>query len=517
MLGQIAVERGFLDAEELDAYLATQRCPNGEDGPRQPIGALLLREGVLTSSQVVDLLREQRRRNLRCLFEDWTESAPDDALKLLTDPARHVDGFVLVERIGEGGMGVVWKSWDTKLRRWVAVKVLHGESGPEIARFMREAYAAGRLRHPAIVPVHRVAESEGRPYLVMDYIEGGSLDGRTLAPPDAARLVVQVARAVAYAHRRGVIHRDLKPANLLTDRAGRVYVTDFGLAKFGDTASREHKKPAGLRTVTGAAMGTPAYMPPEQALARPLEIDVRSDVYGLGATLYRLLTGHAPFAGGSPAEIILKVLREPPRPPRAIDAAIPRPLEAIVLKCLEKGRDRRYQDADALAEDLDRFLRGEPVEARTSVMLRAVSRMKRVKLRLAGAATVAVVSFVAALALTGAFRREAPPPADAGLPRTLESRGRLHIEIGDLRRAKGEDPVESYRAAVDDLSAAIRVQPRASAHAARAEAWERLAALRTSAGRDPAEERREAAKDYGAVLAIDPTDPAARAGLQRVR
>jgi len=216
-LGQLAVEKGYLRSEELDELLRTQAEGEGDEASHAQIGALLLQKGILSPEQIVDLLREQRRRNLLSLFDQWSEGGPEEVLRFLADPSRHLDDYVLIRKIGSGGTGTVWKAWDQKLRRWVAVKILRGETGPELRRFLREAYAAGRLRHPNLISVHKVSEHEGRPFLVMDFIDGSSLEGRLMEPLEATRLMIIISRAMHYAHQRGVIHRDLKPANLLVD------------------------------------------------------------------------------------------------------------------------------------------------------------------------------------------------------------------------------------------------------------------------------------------------------------
>jgi serine/threonine protein kinase len=276
---------------------------------------------------------------------------------------RFFGNYELLEKIGQGGMGVVYKARQRGLKRVVALKmILSGsDAGPqELARFRREAEALGHLSHPNIVPIYDVGEHEGRAYFSLEYIEGGSLARRLDATPwparRAAALVETLARAVHVAHKAGLVHRDLKPANILLTADATPKITDFGLAKRVDGDS-------GL-TASNAIMGTPSYMAPEQAKGKTKDVGPAADIYALGATLYELLTGRPPFKAETPLDTIAQVHGEDPAPPRSLYSKVPRDLEAICLKCLEKEPRRRYASALALAIDLRRFLDGEAVRAR---------------------------------------------------------------------------------------------------------------------------------------------------------
>lgn len=285
---------------------------------------------------------------------------------------RYFGDYELLAEIARGGMGVVYKARQTSLNRIVAVKmILAGQlaSQSDIRRFHAEAEAAANLQHPNIVVIHEVGEHEDRHYFSMDYVEGQNLASLVREGPlpavKAAELVKTIADAIQYAHHRGILHRDLKPQNVLIDEQGRPRVTDFGLAKRTGVDS-------GL-TQTGAVMGSPSYMPPEQATGRADQVGPHSDVYSLGAILYELLTGKAPFVGESTLVTLRKVVEEEPVQPSSCNPLVPPDLETICLKCLEKKPERRYHTARALAEEFERFLNHEPILARPPSEWRKVS------------------------------------------------------------------------------------------------------------------------------------------------
>ena len=291
-----------------------------------------------------------------------TSAGSVDTVSIATFPRRFGD-YELLERIASGGMGVVYKARQLSVDRVVALKMIIGgqlATEAEVLRFHAEAQAAAHLDHPNIVPIYEVGEHEGRHYFTMKFIEGGNLAAQVERlrkdPVTAARLLADCAVAVHHGHRRGILHRDLKPANILLDDEGRPHVSDFGVAKRMDAGS-------GL-TQSGTVLGTPAYMAPEQAAGRVKDITTAADVYSLGAILYELLTGQPPFSADAPHETLRLVMEEAPRPPRSIDEDVDRDLETICLKCLDKDRRLRYRSAEELAEELRRYVHGDPIRAR---------------------------------------------------------------------------------------------------------------------------------------------------------
>lgn len=281
----------------------------------------------------------------------------------LSPSQRMMGDYELLEQIGAGGMGVVFKARHRTLNRIDALKMIRSgslASAAELKRFRTEAQAAARLQHPNVVAIHQVGEEAGQVFFSMDYIEGKSLaeliKSKPLPPVRAAEYVKTITEAVQYAHERGVLHRDLKPANVLIDGSDQPRITDFGLARqveFDSDLSR-----------SGDALGTPGYMPPEQAAGRRNEIGPASDVYALGALLYDLLTGRPPFRADTAVETLRQVLETEPAPPRLLNRSVPLDLDTICLKCLNKEPSRRYASAGELAEELKCFLKNEPIKAR---------------------------------------------------------------------------------------------------------------------------------------------------------
>jgi serine/threonine protein kinase len=343
LLGAIALEWNLLDPERLREALQ-EKEETLRSGRNTFLGQILLERGAVTAADLARLLQEQSRRS--------------------AGPGLTFTRYEVTEKLGEGATAVVYKARDRELGRWVALKVLRDSVGlSDIARqrFQREARVTAGLDHPYVVTVHDAGQENGYFFQVMEFVEGRPLaeilktkefEERTLL-----ELIRKVAQGVGEAHRRGIVHRDLKPANILVTTSGEPKVGDFGLAHLADSASE--------LTRTGAVLGTPLYMSPEQVVGRSDLVSPRSDVYSLGAILYEILAGRPPHVGETLPEIYRMIKEEDPVPLDRLSPQVSRDLHAIVKKTLEKDPEARYQDATLLAEDLRRYLAGESIQARS--------------------------------------------------------------------------------------------------------------------------------------------------------
>jgi hypothetical protein len=312
-----AVNEKLISADQL------QECIAEQDRSGRPLDEILVERGFLKADDVTRL----RAPAMPAEVHNW-----------VSNPERQLGHYILVSLLGTGGMAEVWKAWDRSLGRWVAVKYLKREVGHPSQRIEREGRMAGQLSHPSIISIFERGQHEGRPYLVMPFVDG--LPPKSPLPPrEAARLALEVARALAHAHEAGIIHRDVKPANILVESQGRVVLADFGLAILDDAV-----------TSKWAMSGTPEYASPEQIRGDPL--DPRTDIYSLGATLYHLLSGRPPFMGAGPDEITEKVLHEEPPPLR--DA--PKALAASVKRAMSRNREDRHASITQLATELEAFI-----------------------------------------------------------------------------------------------------------------------------------------------------------------
>jgi serine/threonine-protein kinase len=342
------------------------------------------------------------------LQEDEPTQVPVPVARLTSSPPmavarsrpKMIGTYEVLDVLGRGGMGVVYKAFQPSLKRVVALKMIVDAlaEATALARFRAEAEAVAQLQHPNIIQIYEIGEHEGRPFLSLEYVDGGTLSKKLTRmlpmPREAAQMVEVLARAMHFAHQRGIIHRDLKPSNILLTREGTLKISDFGLAKQTRTDAGDA---AGPVTRTGDVVGTPSYMAPEQASGLKRLIGPATDVYALGVILYELLTGQPPFASDLPMVAMRRVVMEEPLPPSRLQPRVPRDLETICLTCLEKKPQHRYASAEALADDLRAFLAGDAIRARPASPLERLARWARHQ------PTTAVLLVVAVVALVGAL------------------------------------------------------------------------------------------------------------------
>lgn len=442
VFGDLVVSQGLCSRERVEECLALLRNLAGEGAESLPrLGEMLVQKGYLSPLTGVPTVVVPPPT-----IRD-PDALPRPAAVAARTPANVIGRYIRVSHIGEGGMGEVWRAWDQDLRRWVAMKFLKSVDPQEIARFQREAHTAAKLNHPNLVAVYDVGSHEGRLFLAMQFIDGPTLGS---LPKSRLRLHVELVRdaalALQYAHDHGIVHRDIKPHNLMVeglDRKPRVYVMDFGLAKptTSDVAI----------SASGTVVGTPAYMPPEQAIGG-YGVGPRSDVYSLGATLFHVLTGHAPFQDSVVYDLLRKVVEDEPPPIRELNPEIDADLAAVIRKCLEKLPDDRYASAQALADDLGRWLAGDPVQASRPTLVRRIVRRIRKRKALFSTLSAAIAGLVF-LGLFTAYRWRASSRVQSR-ERSLE-RARLHVEGGRRRieEMRVHQTREGYRPQdLEDLS-----------------------------------------------------------------
>jgi len=384
-LGELAVQRGLISRSQLAEALTdlTARLEQSENPSSDTLTLItvLLSKGWLQPDQVSELLRQQLPPDEPARPAGDLPAEVEQAMRF---PDSRFAKYTIVRLLGTGGMGAVYMAWDNELRRFIALKFLTVGTEENIRRFIREAQTAARLNHPNIAQVYDAGSHDNRHFIAMEYVDGLTLDTlpegvRRGEIDKIVRIMRDVAQAVDYAHSKGIIHRDLKPQNVMIDDLLKPRIMDFGLARAVTTEELRTRQadPARKITVSGTIVGTPNFVAPEQARGDNDRLDPRTDVYALGATLFALVTGVPPFNANTPLDTIMEVLqREPPRP-SASNAAVSRDLETVILKCLEKEPVYRYQNAREVADELQRILSGEPVQARSASLAEMIHRLVR--------------------------------------------------------------------------------------------------------------------------------------------
>jgi len=461
-LHRVAVDKGFITEAQLDE-LATQQRTTGSDLTlpmvQIPLTCRECRHAVTMPLEIAVRDRRCHQCSGRLESKDAGErttrapkSVPPEVVAASQDPRNSFGRYVLLGKLGQGAMGEVHKGWDTQLNRIVALKVPKGADEEQIRRFYLEAKGAGRLTHPNIASIYEVAETNSRHFIAMQFVNGKTAEQRTASTAakvevkEVVRWVRDAALGAHYAHEQGVIHRDIKPANIMVDHDDRVYIMDFGLAK--DYSSD------GDQTVSGVILGTPAFMAPEQAAGHVNEIDARSDVYSLSATLYVLVSGRKPFAGASVSELLVNILTTEPMRLREVMPSLPWQVEAIVARGMRRDKADRYATAKELAADLTRYLSGEAIQAQHDTLrFLMATRLRKWRPAAIGLALVAVV--IAGVAVFGARDRKPPSvpewgPVYAEVARAVRSED-FKEDVASSWMAKAAREFPAKRADVETL------------------------------------------------------------------
>ena len=459
---RLAAEKGYITESQAESTLIEVRERLQKAGLydlEDPSLEVVIPDHLLRDDTLARLARE-----LGLEDEDWQPLDPsasdaDDGSELLGGdpfevfPVPGWDRYEFIDFIGRGGMGDVFKARDPRLGRFVALKFLRRDDPDQVQRFLREAKVQAKVEHENLCPVYEVGDAKGHSYIAMQYVAGGSIKeiGDLVDLHQKEEIMVDVADALHAAHQAGLIHRDIKPANILVDRtpegAWHPYVVDFGIAREVDTPNE--------LTVSGMVLGTPAFCSPEQVRGETSKLDRRTDVYGIGATLYWFLTGQSPYSGAYP-EVVAGVAERDPVPPHRIEPTIPVDLETIVLKCLEKEQERRYSSAREVSEDLRRFLNREPITARRASIFYKLNKRIRKHPGLVTAAVIVALSFAA----LGAFslRANLRTRRQAAIAQTLTEQAK---EIEGFARVAAMMPLHDRtpeRSAIRERMAAIEAE-----------------------------------------------------------
>ncbi|MBI4245451.1 MAG: protein kinase, partial [Planctomycetes bacterium] len=380
-LGKLLTQKGIITDQQFEQACEELEKLIENESKDVSLTNILIEKGYTTIHKIEQAFKD----------EGIFDNIPEEVRALIGKEENYIGRYVKIKEIGRGGMGQVFKAYDTSLKRFVAIKLMDSVSDDSRARFLREAETLAQLRHPNIVPVYEIGVHNGKFFIAMQFIDGTTLDlliGR-LAVRDYMKIAENISGAIEYAHSNNIVHRDLKPQNILIDKNGATYVTDFGIAK----------KIESTMTQTGDILGTPHYMSPEQAQGN--KIDTSTDIYSLGATLYHCVTGQKPFESDSGLHLINKIVENDPESPTKINPKIHKDVSLIIMKCLQKDPLRRYKTISELKDDLNRYNNGEPVLARpVSPIYMLSKKIRKNRAILAIVSVIILISVIGTIFLT---------------------------------------------------------------------------------------------------------------------
>ncbi|MBI4245403.1 MAG: serine/threonine protein kinase, partial [Planctomycetes bacterium] len=435
-LSQILLEYNILSVDELKGIADEVSSSRQRGHSDKTLLQAVVEKGIISNDRIMDLFKTDQRADVK--------SIPSEVVARLENKKFRIGKYVMLNQIGSGGCGVVFKAYDVVLKRYVALKFLNNPSSEQFQRFKKEAEIVAGISHPNIVQIYEIGEHDGKCFIAMQLVNGKTLSD--IIDEHGIKKIIRIIRDVCLAleavHEYGIIHRDLKPKNIMVGEDGRVYVMDFGIAKSGDSEL----------TVSGFILGTPMYMSPEQA--RSDHVDIRSDIYSLGATLYQCLTGFHPFAGRTSMEIIENVIKNDPVAPRKANPRLPADLDVIVRKCMMKESMRRYQNVRQLRGDLDSYLNDEPIKARAPTLAYILSRkIKKYRIYLVSGLALVVVMLAVMLPLYSKGTNDADSSARSEVKSVVESADRL------LDQALLDERIRNFDKALELTKKAIELNP----------------------------------------------------------
>ncbi len=522
--GRIVLERGLLTQRDLDSVVGEVLGSEGAE-----LGAVLRNRGLLSEEQVNEISEEVRKsvrlRKAKSILDKLKTApqVPPEVAKALQQPGLHMGKYVRVEEIGQGRLGAAWKTWDAEEQKWKVLKLLTNFRRGHVQEFLEDALSNGRIVHSRLVRCHETGMTEGSlsiPFLVLDYVDGTTLEklrSEGLSWERAVSVIRDAAWALQDAHEGGVLHLDLKPGNLIVDREGRVHVTDFGqappLGSVDLKATSLFPKAADIR-------GTPGYLAPEQAMARKHDFSVRTDVYGLAATLYFALTGRAPFEAETPVNACIKTVQEEPSPASELAPGLPPDLDRILARALSKDPVQRYESARQLAEELERVLQSKPIESDEAMRFtQSLSALHAGRIEEAIYLLKEVIRQGGDVSRHDAVVRKLEE-GEQGLTLAIDrqkknfevrtQRGILRLSKAILLSLEGKDPGEACKGSLDDFTKAVALRPEhsmARVHSANILIFR--ARYARALGKNPLDLFRMASKELDEAVKFDSTSVAA--------